>query len=327
MRIYRTDQFPLPLPAGHRFPVEKYRLLADAVASFAAPCMEEAPAASIWELQQAHSADYIAQVLDGSLPARAWREIGLPWSPALVERSRRSVGATIAAARSALLDGCGINLAGGTHHAYHDKGSGFCVFNDVAVACRLLLQEGLVRRILVIDLDVHQGNGTAAIFRDEPRVFTFSMHGANNFPFRKEAGSLDIDLPDQTGDASYLQQLHAHLPALLQTQRPDMVFYLAGADAYHGDRLGKLALSQQGLLARDALVMQQTAAAAAALVITMAGGYATDITETVAIQTNTVRLACQRYASLLFDREPPEPSIDAGLRWHEPPVPHIRREA
>ncbi|NWK79567.1 histone deacetylase [Aquitalea sp. LB_tupeE] len=295
MRIYRTDQFALPLPAGHRFPAEKYQMLATAVARFAAPLMEEAPAASAWELQQAHAADYVAQVLDGSLPARAWREIGLPWSPQLVERSRRSVGATIAAARTALLQGCGVNLAGGTHHAYHDKGSGFCVFNDVAVASRLLLQEGLVRRVLVLDLDVHQGNGTAAIFRDEPRVFTFSMHGEKNFPFRKEASSLDIDLPDQTDDTSYLTLLRQHLPALLQQQQPDIVFYLAGADPYAGDRLGKLALSKAGLLERDQLLMQQVRDSGAALVVTMAGGYANPISDTVEIQTNTVTAAYQLF--------------------------------
>ena len=296
MRIYRTDQFALPLPEGHRFPAEKYQLLATAVAQFAAPLMEEAPAASAWELQQAHAADYVAQVLDGSLPPRAWREIGLPWSPQLVERSRRSVGATVAAARTALLHGCGVNLAGGTHHAYHDKGSGFCVFNDVAVASRLLLQEGLARRILVIDLDVHQGNGTAAIFRDEPRVFTFSMHGEKNFPFRKEASSLDIDLPDHTDDACYLSLLQRHLPALLQ-QQPDIVFYLAGADPYAGDRLGKLALSKAGLLQRDRLVMQQVQDSGAALVITMAGGYANPISDTVEIQTYTVAAAYQLFGS------------------------------
>lgn len=297
MRIYRTDQFPLPLPDGHRFPVEKYRLLADAVAGFASHAMEEAPAATVWELQQAHDPDYVTQVLDGSLPPRAWREIGLPWSPALAERSRRSVGATIAAARSALLDGCGINLAGGTHHAYRDKGSGFCVFNDVAVAACLLLQEGLARRILVVDLDVHQGNGTAAIFRDEARVFTFSMHGARNFPFRKEASSLDIDLPDHTGDETYLALLQQQLPALLLQQQPDIVFYLAGADPWQGDRLGKLALSQQGLLQRDQLVIQHVHAAGAALVITMAGGYANNIADTVRIQTSTVQAAWQIHAA------------------------------
>ncbi|RMC99923.1 histone deacetylase [Aquitalea palustris] len=291
MHIYRTDQFPLPLPAGHRFPAQKYRMLTEAVAGFAADCLDTAAAATPWELQQAHSPEYIAQVLDGSLPARAWREIGLPWSPQLVERSCRSVGATIAAARSALLHGCGISLAGGTHHAYRDKGSGFCVFNDVAVAANLLLQEGLVRRILVVDLDVHQGNGTAAIFRDDARVFTFSMHGEKNFPFRKEASSLDIDLPDATGDDVYLNLLQQQLPLLLQQHQPELVFYLAGADSYAGDRLGKLALSMTGLQQRDRLVLQQVASHGAALAITMAGGYANDIADTVAIQRNTVHLA------------------------------------
>jgi len=296
MRIYRTDQFPLPLPAGHRFPAEKYALLANAVACFAADHLDTAPAASVWELQQAHDADYVTSIVNGTLPERGWREIGLPWSPELVERSRRSVGATIAAARTALLHGCGINLAGGTHHAYHNKGSGFCVFNDVAVAGRLLRQEGLLRRILVVDLDVHQGNGTAALFHDDRHTFTFSMHGAKNFPFRKEASTLDVELPDQTGDEHYLGLLRQHLPGILQRFRPDIVFYLAGADPYAGDRLGKLALSKAGLQERDRIVIDQTQSYGAALVITMAGGYASPISDTVDIQTNTVRMAWQHFA-------------------------------
>ncbi len=299
MRFYRTDQFPLPLPAGHRFPAEKYAMLAEAVSAFAADAMDTPPAASRYELTLAHDADYVDQVLGGSLPEKAWREIGLPGSPQLVERSRRSVGGTIAAARSALIAGCSANLAGGTHHAYAHKGSGFCVFNDVAVAARLMLAEGLIRRVLVVDLDVHQGNGTAAIFRDDARVFTFSMHGAKNFPFRKEAGSLDIDLPDGAGDADYLAQLADALPRVFAAQQPDMVFYLAGADAYAGDRLGKLALSMEGLLARDRLVLDACRSHGAALVITMAGGYAQPIADTVAIQTNSLRLAWDCYQTPL----------------------------
>lgn len=297
MHIYRSDQFALPLPPGHRFPAQKYPLLAQAVHEFAADCMSAAPAASEYELALAHDPHYVEAVLDGTLDTRAQREIGFPWSEAMVERSRRSVGATIAAARSALLEGCGVNLAGGTHHASATKGSGFCVFNDVAVAIRVLLREGQIRRALVVDLDVHQGNGTAAIFRNDNRVFTFSMHGAGNFPFRREPGSLDIDLPDNTGDADYLATLSANLDPLLHSQRPDIVFYLAGADPYIGDRLGKLALSQEGLLARDRLVMQTCQQFQVALVVTMAGGYAVPISDTVAIQTNTVRLAWELFAS------------------------------
>lgn len=299
MRIYRTDQFPLPLPAGHRFPAEKYRLLAEQVSAFAAGRMETAPAATRGELIHAHHPDYVDAVLNGTLDARAQREIGLPWSPELAERSRRSVGATVAASRSALLEGCGVNLAGGTHHAGRERGSGFCVFNDIAVASMLLLAEARVRRVLIVDLDVHQGDGTAAIAADEPRIFTFSMHGARNFPFRRVDSDWNIDLPDGTEDAAYLDALARALPELFARARPDLVCYLAGADPYHGDRLGRLALSKQGLAQRDRMVIEACRRHDAALAVTMAGGYSVPITDTVTIQTETVRLACE-----IFDSSP-----------------------
>jgi acetoin utilization deacetylase AcuC-like enzyme len=305
MRIFRTDHLPLPLPPGHRFPVEKYRLLAEAVTGFAAHLMEPAPAATPAELCLVHDAAYVHAFLDGSLPERAQREIGLPWSPQLVTRSCHSVGATIAAARVALLQGCGVNLAGGTHHAQADKGSGFCVFNDVAVAARLLLDEGHIRRALVIDLDVHQGNGTAALFHDEPRVFTFSMHSQKNFPFRKVAGDRDIELPDDTSDDAYLALLSANLDELFRLARPDLVFYLAGADPYQGDRLGKLKLTADGLLRRDRMVLDACQRREIGVTIAMAGGYAVPIADTVAIQTATVREAVKR-----FDRASPCPTSD-----------------
>ncbi|MFB9156685.1 histone deacetylase family protein [Chromobacterium violaceum] len=297
MRIYRTDQFPLPLPAGHRFPAEKYRLLAEQVSAFAAGRMETAPAATRGELIHAHHPDYVDAVLNGTLDVRAQREIGLPWSPELAERSRRSVGATVAASRSALLEGCGVNLAGGTHHAGRERGSGFCVFNDIAVASMLLLAEARVRRVLIADLDVHQGDGTAAIAADEPRIFTFSMHGARNFPFRRVDSDWDIDLPDGTEDAAYLDALARALPELFARARPDLVCYLAGADPYHGDRLGRLALSKQGLAERDRMVMEACRRHDAALAVTMTGGYSVPITDTVTIQTETVRLACEIFGS------------------------------
>ncbi|KAF0814980.1 Acetoin utilization protein AcuC [Andreprevotia sp. IGB-42] len=297
MQIYRTDQHPLPLPAGHRFPAGKYRQLFDAVQPFAANLIVDAPAASDAELLAAHTPDYLARLGNGTLSKAEERAIGLPWSAQLVSRSRHSTGATLAACRSALLEGCGINLAGGTHHAYADHGSGFCVFNDSAVALRVLQHEAAISRALVIDLDVHQGNGTAAMLADAPTLFTFSMHGQNNFPFQKERSDWDIELADGTGDDEYLAALAGALPQLLSLSQPDLVIYLAGADSYAGDRLGKLALSMQGLAERDALVLDTCQRFGLPLAITMGGGYATPIEDTVAIQAGTVRQACTRYAA------------------------------
>jgi acetoin utilization deacetylase AcuC-like enzyme len=209
----------------------------------------------------------------------------------MVERSRRTSGATIAAARAALEEGTAANLAGGTHHAFRDRGEGFCVFNDSAIAARVLQAEGRVRRVLVIDCDVHQGNGTAAIFRDDPTVFTFSIHGANNFPFRKEASDLDVELPDGTGDRIYLDQLERGLGEALARAAADLAIYLAGADPYFDDRLGRLALTKQGLLGRDRMVFEACEQAGVPVAVTMAGGYARDIVDTVEIQFNTLETA------------------------------------
>jgi acetoin utilization deacetylase AcuC-like enzyme len=219
------------------------------------------------------------------------RRIGFPWSPAMVERSRRSAGATIAAARASVTDGVAVNLAGGTHHAFADRGEGYCVFNDVAVAARVLLRDGQCRRLAVVDCDVHQGNGTAAIFRDDPDVFTFSMHGAKNYPFRKEASNLDVELPDGTGDAEYLAALTAHLPVVFARQAPELVFYLAGADPYAGDRLGRLRLSMAGLAERDRLVFDACWTSGTPVAVVMSGGYAPQVDDIVAIHLNTVRSA------------------------------------
>lgn len=289
----------MPLPAGHRFPAEKYAMLAAAVAGISPVPLLTAPAASRDELCLAHDAGYIDAMLDGSIAPAIMREIGLPWSPALVERSARSTGATLAAARHALLCGHGINLAGGTHHASRQQGSGFCVFNDVAVAIHVLLREGLIRRAAVIDLDVHQGNGTAAIFAGDERVFTLSLHGAKNFPYRRSDSTLDIDLPDDCGDADYLAALDGALAKLAANlPAPDIVFYLAGADPYSGDRLGRLRLSMAGLAARDERVLALCEARQWPLVTVMAGGYAVPISDTVAIHLQTVR-AILRHAALL----------------------------
>jgi acetoin utilization deacetylase AcuC-like enzyme len=294
MRAFYSDHFVLPLPDGHRFPMAKYARLRQRVVDegvVAAGDLQEAPAASWDALTLAHTAAYVAAVAAGTLPPEMIRRIGFPWSPAMVERSRRSAGATIAAARAALEDGAAVNLAGGTHHAFADRGEGYCVFNDVAVAARLLQHEGRCRRVAVVDCDVHQGNGTAAIFRDDPTVFTFSLHGAKNYPFRKETSDLDVELADGADDEAYLTAVAEHVPAVLAGHRPDLVFYLAGADPYAGDRLGRLKVSIAGLARRDALVFDTCRAAGVPVAVTMSGGYAPEVDDIVAIHVNTVRAA------------------------------------
>jgi acetoin utilization deacetylase AcuC-like enzyme len=300
MQVFSNDRFSIALPAGHRFPSPKYRLLRERVsAELPGLQLREADPASDGELALVHTPDYVTAVAEGTLSAAAQREIGFPWSERMVERSRRSVGATIAAARVALDEGVAVQLAGGTHHASADKGSGYCVFNDVAVASRLMQAEWHRRhrrllRVWVIDLDVHQGNGTAAIFRDDPTVFTLSLHGAKNFPFRKEPGDLDVELPDGCADDAYLAALDAALDEAWQRQAaqpPGLVFYLAGADPHEGDRLGRLALTAQGLAERDRRVFRCLARHRVPVAVTMAGGYGHDIAVTVGIQLETVRLA------------------------------------
>ena len=295
MLIYYTDHFVLPLPPGHRFPMRKYAALRKRVAAVAPERLRVPPAATDAELARAHDAAYVAAVCGGTLDARAQKRIGFPWSPAMIERSRRSAGATIAACRSALATGCGINLAGGTHHAHHGHGEGFCVFNDAAVAARAMQAEGHASRVLVVDLDVHQGDGTAEIFTDDASVFTFSMHGRNNFPFRKHGSDLDVELDDDTGDATYLATLHAALPQALACSRPDLAIYLAGADPFRDDRLGKLALTKAGLAARDGRVLAALRAAGIPVAIAMAGGYAENIDDIVDIHFATVSLALQHW--------------------------------
>ncbi|MFO1324574.1 MAG: histone deacetylase [Burkholderiales bacterium] len=295
MLIFATDHYVLPLPPGHRFPMRKYAALRERVAAAAADLMREPPAATDAELARVHDIAYVAAVADGTLDPGALRRIGFPWSPAMVERSRRSAGATIAACRSALANGCGVNLAGGTHHAHRAHGEGFCVFNDAAVAARAMQAEGLAARVLIVDLDVHQGDGTAAIFADDERVFTFSMHGRANFPFRKFRSDLDVELADGTQDAAYLAALDVALPHALARSRPDLAIYLAGADPFHGDRLGRLALSKGGLAERDRRVLAALGDAQVPVAIAMAGGYADDIDDIVDIHFATVALALERW--------------------------------
>jgi acetoin utilization deacetylase AcuC-like enzyme len=254
-------------------------------------------AASNAQLALAHAKDYIEKVDSGRLSQQEQREVGFPWSQEMVARSRRSVGATISACRRALSDGVSVNLAGGTHHAYADKGSGFCVFNDAAVAARQMQLETLAGHVAIVDLDVHQGNGSASIFHDDPSVFTLSLHAQGNFPFRKERSDLDVALPDGTGDDGYLEALGAALAELDDRFTPDLVIYLAGADPYEGDRLGRLKLSMQGLASRDRAVFDWAASHELAVAVVMAGGYGHRIEETCAIHEQTVALALEFFES------------------------------
>lgn len=268
------------------------RILAEGIV--APDDLHEAPAAAWADLELVHERPYVEAVRSGTLPTDVQRRIGFPWSPQMVERSRRSVGATIAAALAALDGGAAANLAGGTHHAFADRGEGFCVFNDVAVAARVLQLRTRVRRVAIVDLDVHQGNGTAAIFSRDDSVFTFSMHGDKNFPFRKETSDLDVALPDGTRDDEYLSLLQVHLRDVLHRHQPDFVFYLAGADPYEGDRLGRLKLTIDGLATRDDIVLGTLNQAGIPVAITMSGGYATDVDAIVTIHANTIRVAVNR---------------------------------
>lgn len=315
MHAFHSDQFVLPLPQGHSFPMPKYRLLREAVeATLPGVRLREALPASDGELALAHEPAWISAVAEGQTTPAQQREIGFPWSERMVERSRRSVGATIGAARTALFgfeggapEGVAANLAGGTHHAYAHKGSGYCVFNDVAVAARLMQAEWHrewhrcqrsgprhLLRVIVIDLDVHQGNGTAAIFRDDESLFTLSLHGARNFPFRKEASSLDVELPDGCGDDEYLAALDTALAqawAHHADAPPGLAFYLAGADPHEDDRLGRLKVTTAGLAERDRRVLSALRERGIPVALSMAGGYGRDIHTTVEIQRQTLQQA------------------------------------
>ncbi len=291
MKAYYSDHHVLPLPEGHKFPMGKYtrlreRLLDEGVLSPAD--VLPAPRAEDADLLRAHDPEYVRRVQSGELTEREIRRVGFPWSPGMVERSRRSAGATIAACRAALEEGVAVNLAGGTHHAFRDRGEGFCVFNDAAVAARAMQAEGLVGRVVVIDCDVHQGNGTASIFRDDPTVFTFSIHGASNYPYRKEESDLDIALPDGTGDDAYLDALGRGLAEAIDAARGDLALYVSGADPHEGDRFGRLALTHAGLRERDRRVLAGCRAAGIAVAVTMAGGYGRRVDDSVDAHFGTV---------------------------------------
>jgi len=301
-RVWTSARYTFPLPPGHRFPIAKYELLREQVIKtgiVATSALREPERAAREALLLVHTADYVDRFLEGKLSPDELRRLGFPWSPALVERSLRAVGGTCEAAAAALDDGIAMNLAGGTHHAFADHGEGFCVFNDVAIAIRLLQRAGRVRHAAIVDLDVHQGNGTNAIFADDASVFTFSMHGGKNYPFHKVPGSLDVELPDGTGDDAYLEQLARHLPDALARARADLVIYLAGADPYAGDSLGRLSLSFDGLARRDAFVIDLCREVGLPIGITIAGGYSRNVDDTVRIHLETARIGA---AALMCSR-------------------------
>jgi len=296
LHAWSSARYTFPLPEGHRFPIAKYQLLRQRVLDLGivpADRLHEPDRVSADDLLRVHTPDYVQRFTRGALTAAEVRRLGFPWSPALVERSYRATGGTCEAARHALDFGISMNLAGGTHHAFPDHGEGFCVFNDVAVAIRALQHRGQIERAAIVDLDVHQGNGTHAIFAGDASVFTFSMHGGRNYPFRKVAGDLDVELPDGADDAEYLNRLAAALPGVIARAHPDLVVYLAGADAHEHDALGRLSLTQQGLARRDLLVVQHCREVGLPLTITIAGGYGRDPSTTVALHVQTARIASQ----------------------------------
>lgn len=290
-RLYYSPYYYADIGEGHVFPIRKFELVRDLLLKEGTLRDEEIfepEPAKVEDLLLVHTEDYISRLVAGTLTAKEIRKLGLPWSKSLVRRSFHAISGTINAARAALENGIASNLAGGTHHAYPDRGEGFCVLNDVAVAIRVLQREKLAERFLIVDCDVHQGNGTAFIFQDSPEVFTFSMHGAKNYPLFKETSNLDIELADGTGDKEFLETLEQALPRIF-THNPDIIFYLGGADPFEKDKLGRLKLTQTGLMRRDELVLQFAQEHHTPIVTTMSGGYALDINDTVEIHANTIR--------------------------------------
>jgi acetoin utilization deacetylase AcuC-like enzyme len=295
MKVYYSDNLLVPLPDGHRFPMPKYKLLHDRVVKANIPSLEMCASSPAEEPQVlfVHSIEYYQKVIHGYLTEKEMRRIGFPWSPELVNRSLHSIGGTIDACRSALQEGISANLAGGTHHAFPDHGEGYCVFNDVAIASRTMQNESRVNRVLILDCDVHQGNGTAAIFSADPSVFTFSVHGQKNFPFHKESSDLDIALSDDSGDETYLEAIHAGIPEAVRLAHADLVIYIAGADPYIGDRLGRMAMTKAGLADRDGWVLRYCREQDLPVSIVMGGGYARQIEDVVDINFQTLRIAAE----------------------------------
>jgi len=296
-RLFYCDQHAIPLPAGHKFPIQKYGLLRGLLVSDGFFRLEAAAFAAREAIELAHDAGYVRGFLEGTLDPRVMRRIGFPWSEGLVRRTLASVGGTLCAAQDALESGFGGNLAGGTHHAFRGEGSGFCVFNDIAVAIFRLRAQGRIAKAAVVDLDVHQGDGTALIFGNDPGVLTLSMHGRNNFPFRKQQSRIDAALPDGTGDEEYLAVLDSLLPQVFAF-KPEVVFYQSGVDPLAGDKLGRLALTHAGLIARDRKVMEMAKHRGIPLVVTLGGGYADPISRTAEAHANTFRTAAEVFGSL-----------------------------
>ena len=301
MKVYFTDHFSLPLPPGHRFPIQKYARLRERVAASGLGELLEPMAVMDEQILLVHDQEYLRKILSGELTEREVRNLGFPWSSALIERSRRSSGATLAAGRMALTEGVAVNLAGGTHHAYPDRAEGFCVFNDAAIALRVLQREGRIRRGLVVDTDVHQGNGTAVIFADDPSVVTFSIHGFSNYPFRKERGDIDLALEDGAGDEVFLAALEQGLDLGFARGPFDLVLYLAGADPHENDRLGRLKVTKDGLARRDVMVFERCVAERVPVAVAMAGGYGRELEDTVDIHYSTV-VAAAAFADRLSRR-------------------------
>lgn len=300
LKVFYSDRFVLPLPEGHRFPMRKYSRLRERVdeADLVPEGERRVPRPlEDRELLAVHTPGYLKKLVTGTLERKEERRIGFPWSEAMVERCRRTCGATVEGAEAALGDagrfgwGVAANLAGGTHHAFAHRGEGFCVFNDSAIAARHAVTGGLVERVVIVDTDVHQGNGTAAILDGDERVFTFSIHGEKNFPFHKERSDLDIALEDGTGDEEYLRSLRWGLEKALDASEAELAIFLAGADPFEGDRLGRMSVSKAGLMERDRLVLDALAERRIPTVVTMAGGYARDVEDTVEVHFNTVSYA------------------------------------
>lgn len=298
-RLFYSPYYYADIGEGHVFPIRKFELVRDLLVQEGTLLPEEIIEplpAKIEDLLLVHTEDYISRLVSGTLNTKEIRKLGLPWSQSLVRRSFHAISGTIEATKYALQSGIASNLAGGTHHAFPDRGEGFCVLNDVATAIRVLQRDKLAERFLIVDCDVHQGNGTAFIFQDDPSVFTFSMHGEKNFPLHKEKSSLDIELPDKTGDMEFLETLEQALSRII-LHNPDIIFYLGGADPFEKDKLGRLSLTKEGLMKRDEMVLQFAKDHHTPIVTTMSGGYALDINDTVEIHANTIRAVKKVYGN------------------------------